>query len=535
MKKVAIIILLFNIIIPATLAAGADVYFSEDVIIHLDDLNNDFTVKAGSQVEEIIIGGSYITVTMAQDSAFTIESADRLNFNPSAGTAVCPADNASASYFSKSGAGNITLSPSASQCVVSGGSVPIITSGGGGGGGGSSTITNLQSSQVTSDGTKVQTITTDINNEPELESTIDPADAPSDSQNISLNTASTAEVREVKVSLSSEIIKELSGQLGDGEKIYVGVKSHEAAIEQKTTEARDGMYMIGFDVFTIDISAGDKKISQLGAPVFLSFDISNISEPENLKVYYFNTSADKWQQVGDGGSLSNGKLVVAVEHFTDFTIMKEIKSTSVAEVVTNPNIQWQSILDEASILAAGSSEGILSINNLTVRDSVLEASNMNKYVVGLISNKSGITDDIKSNLIDFVTYGTPTTKKLGAGERAGIINSFKAAYGKIPQTVDEWRDCVAIGNGRWPNVKSLSSENNASKEFKKIYLREPDRNSSHDNAAVTVIAYGLRPSQRNLDSEKAAIVSFKYIYGHAPRSATAWDIVRAIAYSGAKR
>ncbi|MBI4779186.1 hypothetical protein HY797_01900 [Candidatus Falkowbacteria bacterium] len=57
----------------------------------------------------------------------------------------------------------------------------------------------------------------------------------------------------------------------------------------------------------------------------------------------------------------------------------------------------------------------------------------------------------------------------------------------------------------------------------------------NDNAAVTVIAYGLRPTARNTNSEKAAIKSFKTIYGHAPVSALAWDIVRAIAYSGAKR
>jgi len=57
----------------------------------------------------------------------------------------------------------------------------------------------------------------------------------------------------------------------------------------------------------------------------------------------------------------------------------------------------------------------------------------------------------------------------------------------------------------------------------------------NDNAAVTVISYGLRPGNRNMNSEKAAIKSFKAIYGHAPVSAVAWDIVRAIAYSGAKR
>jgi len=49
------------------------------------------------------------------------------------------------------------------------------------------------------------------------------------------------------------------------------------------------------------------------------------------------------------------------------------------------------------------------------------------------------------------------------------------------------------------------------------------------------MAYGLRPAGRNLDSEKAAIKYFKAIYGYTPSAATAWDVVRAIAYSGSTR
>ena len=49
------------------------------------------------------------------------------------------------------------------------------------------------------------------------------------------------------------------------------------------------------------------------------------------------------------------------------------------------------------------------------------------------------------------------------------------------------------------------------------------------------MAYGLRTATRNLNSEKAAIKSFKAIFGKAPTTASDWDAVRAIAYSGAKR
>ncbi len=60
-------------------------------------------------------------------------------------------------------------------------------------------------------------------------------------------------------------------------------------------------------------------------------------------------------------------------------------------------------------------------------------------------------------------------------------------------------------------------------------------NNSHDANAITLIAYGLRPLKRNLHSEEQAIRTFKSVYEHAPVNSLAWNIVRAIAYSGASR
>ncbi len=153
----------------------------------------------------------------------------------------------------------------------------------------------------------------------------------------------------------------------------------------------------------------------------------------------------------------------------------------------------------------------------------------------MVDDLENVTDKIKTVISNFVNYGTPTTKILGAGERAGVINSYKAAFGKVPATEAEWSDAIKIANGRLPTARSATAEAKAKVELKKVYKRSANMLQANDNAAVTVISYGLRPTNRNLNSEKAAIKSFKAIYGHAPVSALAWDIVRAIAYSGAKR
>lgn len=141
----------------------------------------------------------------------------------------------------------------------------------------------------------------------------------------------------------------------------------------------------------------------------------------------------------------------------------------------------------------------------------------------------------RARVVNFVTYGTPTTKILGAGERAGVVNSFRAAFGKVPQSEADWADVIKIANGRFPAVTNSTREKSVETTFKKIYLRSAVRTQANDDAAVVVMAYGLRTASRNLASEQAAIKSFKAIFGKAPTTASDWDAVRAIAYSGAKR
>lgn len=192
--------------------------------------------------------------------------------------------------------------------------------------------------------------------------------------------------------------------------------------------------------------------------------------------------------------------------------------------------QVNKILGEAGLVSARNWGSI-------VREVAQEKNTEKKYLQALIKGlKAGaLTDEQKSALIEFITYGTETTKVLGAGERAGTANSYKAAFGKLPKTEADWADAIKIANGRWPNQRSATAETGAKTSFKKIYGREANMDNQNDNAAVTVMAYGLRPANRNLNSEKAAIISFKYFLKRTPTTAVDWDIVRAIAYSGAKR
>jgi hypothetical protein len=175
--------------------------------------------------------------------------------------------------------------------------------------------------------------------------------------------------------------------------------------------------------------------------------------------------------------------------------------------------------------------------NLLAAPAFVNLSDIEKTLYGKITvlAASPLGQDDKYAIADFIHFGTPTTKILGAGERAGSIASFNSAFGKMPVTNADWQDVIKIGNGRWTTQTSAAAMVRAKINFQKVYLRVPNMANSKDNNAVNIMAYGLRPAARNTASEKSAILSFKHIFKKIPTTAVDWDEVRAIAYSGAKR
>lgn len=194
--------------------------------------------------------------------------------------------------------------------------------------------------------------------------------------------------------------------------------------------------------------------------------------------------------------------------------------------------QVEQINDEAGDVSTSSADELASAMGVS-RNLGLEQSYDSTLVARVVV--SGTPAATRAQVLNFVTYGTPTSKILGAGERAGVVNSFREAFGRVPQSQSDWQDVLKIANGRWPGTLVPARETSVAAAFKKVYLRNSNRSNAHDDAAITIMAYGLRPLPRNLNSEKAGILTFKAIFGKSPSTATDWDTVRAIAYSGSTR
>lgn len=173
-----------------------------------------------------------------------------------------------------------------------------------------------------------------------------------------------------------------------------------------------------------------------------------------------------------------------------------------------------------------------------LRDKVREQEVEIKYLKSLMGDMNNLAANMRQAVQNFVAYGVDdNTKRLGAGERAAVIHSYKAAFDKLPETDQELADTIKIANGRWPTKTDRDAEERAKIHFRYVYKRDADMSNAKDNAAVTIMAYGLRQQaeNRNLESEKAGIKIFKSVYGYHPSSTKDWNIMQAITYSGASR
>ncbi len=220
---------------------------------------------------------------------------------------------------------------------------------------------------------------------------------------------------------------------------------------------------------------------------------------------------------------------------TDASGIKIIETRGICKKISDP--QLTQIDTSAGQLRQNKIDEILAELN-QLRNKIKEQANEIKYLRKLTVGVKDLTQTSKDAINNFITYGVDSnTQKLGEGERAAVINSYKSAFDKLPETDVELSDAIKIANGRFPSVTNNKAENKAKEQFIKIYKRNSDMNNSNDSAAIKVMAYGLRQKaqNRNLNSEKAGIKIFKAIYGNSPKTTEDWNAMQAITYSGATR
>ncbi|MDO8505761.1 MAG: YCF48-related protein [bacterium] len=209
-------------------------------------------------------------------------------------------------------------------------------------------------------------------------------------------------------------------------------------------------------------------------------------------------------------------------------------STPTSPSVSGPPFALDQMQTDATIVNGGNQSTLL----VSLGYASVAMCQMSESEAGLRVDRvfgTGVLNSVRASIINFTACGTVSTLHLGAGERLGVVNSYKSAFERLPTTIEHWFDITKISNGRFPGESSKQAEFSAQTRFRSVYLRNANISQQNDNAAINIMAYGLRPLPRNLTSESAAISIYKKIFGRTPLSATEWDALRAIAYSGAVR
>ncbi|MCX6740293.1 MAG: DUF5011 domain-containing protein [Candidatus Parcubacteria bacterium] len=350
--------------------------------------------------------------------------------------------------------------------------------------------------------------------------------------NVSDSSANAAVQVTRTVSVYSPVISGVGGSSDTTAPVNASVKINNGDATTQTSEV------------TLSLFAEDYNVP-------LQMMISNTEDFSALTWEAYNTTKSWTLTAGEGlknvyakfkDSYGNTTAVVSDSITVGQTAITENPGTVEGEVlgekyVEDRELQLAEIYDDAHYIWPGDLDLLLGYMNMT-RNLALEQSMNTKYLALLAPEvklaSAGNESSVRA-VTNFLAYGTKTTLKLGAGERAGVLNSYKTAFGSLPKTEEQWRDAIKIANGRWPNQTSTVAETRAQANFKKVYLRTADLNNAKESAAIMIMAYGMRPQPRNVASESAAIKIFKGIFGYYPKTAVNWDILRTIAYSGVQR
>ena len=341
--------------------------------------------------------------------------------------------------------------------------------------------------------------------------------------------------------------------LGGGSAASVTIRESSQAVVTAAARPLPG------SVREVSANSGGLAVTNLGSAASIEFNYTEAdltaagvsgTETNNLKLAFWDTERNDWEVLESVVDTANRKVRGTTTHLTLFAIVLPFLAQPASAEVTTPETTGTTVTppatptDEraaqfAAIVAEGTKVYVSGPESLAMSVNVSRNPELEqKYEADIVARVVGsdkTTSGVKSAMVNFVTYGTTSTIHLGAGERGGVVSSFRAAYGHLPQSEYEWQEVLKIANGRWPGTLLQEREQAMKSTFKKIYLREAVVTQANDSAALAIMAYGLRSAKRNLSSEAAAVETFRVIYGQTPATATDWDAVRAAAYSGAKQ
>ncbi len=290
---------------------------------------------------------------------------------------------------------------------------------------------------------------------------------------------------------------------------------------------------------SLSLRINGQEQDSLPSEIQLRFDAGAQGRPQGRGLYFQGAGSPEFLRattIEDAGSFV-ARTWSAGSWYAFEAPGKEGLSSGTVEVLGYAadarQVEIELITRESASIAEGKFDQLISLSG-GQRDLNLEQKIGAAHAL-LLAKAAEAGGEGRAEARDFIAYGTQAARVLGSGERAGVLWSFYRAYGALPSGPAGWSDALKIAKGRWPAARSKSAEEEARMDFRKFYGREPDSLSASDSSAVMIMAYGLLPPERSLLSESSAVKTFRSVSRRGPLDARDWNIVRAIAYSGAVR
>lgn len=134
-------------------------------------------------------------------------------------------------------------------------------------------------------------------------------------------------------------------------------------------------------------------------------------------------------------------------------------------------------------------------------------------------------------LENFLEQGTdPTSRALGAGERAAVLRDAQETMRRTDIPVD---DLERIARGEIPRTRSLVYERSmvprALVTFRTLFGHAPNFQNQTENLAWNTLMYRLR-FPRNLADERQGITDFRRVFRTTPQTPFQWSVVRVMGY-----
>ncbi|MFH1030449.1 MAG: CARDB domain-containing protein, partial [bacterium] len=247
-------------------------------------------------------------------------------------------------------------------------------------------------------------------------------------------------------------------------------------IGAESTQLKDDSYKIT-EIMPITVNPGD-TLRILGT---FPDDYLNSRGAGHTTIMFGDYSLESENFIMHDVKWSKSEISVKVPALSDGRVELKIKSWKYDNAPYDTSYNYELTYPALRIFSndMGSSVNDISIENInntaknlnenkfdqileeikTLKDVIKEQQAQIKYLTKLTQGVKELSEKATDAINNFITYGVDdNTKKLGEGERAAVMYSYKAAFAKLPETEEELADAIKIANGRWPSVTNEDAE-----------------------------------------------------------------------------